>query len=414
METLGYTVHKRRLVPPLLWLVSVAFLLTGLATWMASPWLHHNLMPTVGLSLATAITVISLLSLVTLVLTTALLGWVFQREEVSWLVSVIREGVQRNQALEYQAAQLIESHLRLDESVDSQLKSVIHDTEVSAINLISQMRELHGTADGLLRHLSSSDTSAYDLEKEIEGSVASIAQINTFVQDLPDMIRGDIDLVQKSAVKEIDGLGNFTAVIKEISMQSNLLALNAAIEAARAGEAGRGFAVVANEVRKLSQRSAEAAVMIEKGLQDAKRTMLDGVKLELIDQQTADANAMVDSLHKLQVNYEHMQAYYKSLFVAVTEQNSKLASEIAEILSQIQYQDIVRQRIERVEVAVMQRNEVFAKLAHALASSNEELTPLTGDMLGVLDDYLANEEFHAPVTNSGSADPADLPKFELF
>jgi methyl-accepting chemotaxis protein len=48
-------------------------------------------------------------------------------------------------------------------------------------------------------------------------------------------------------------------VIQEIARQTNLLALNAAIEAARTGEAGKGFAVVAGEVRKLAERSREAA-----------------------------------------------------------------------------------------------------------------------------------------------------------
>ncbi len=62
-------------------------------------------------------------------------------------------------------------------------------------------------------------------------------------------------------------IGAIVESIGKLSSRTDLLALNASIESVRAGEQGRGFALVAEEVRTLSEQSAQAVVDISSRLE---------------------------------------------------------------------------------------------------------------------------------------------------
>lgn len=99
--------------------------------------------------------------------------------------------------------------------------------------------------------LQSNDEAKVSMDTIMHNSIKSVEAVN----DITEQIKQTND-----AIGEID---RAVELILSISQQTNLLSLNASIEAARAGEAGRGFAVVAEEIRRLSEQSAEGAEMIK-------------------------------------------------------------------------------------------------------------------------------------------------------
>ncbi|AGX87248.1 methyl-accepting chemotaxis protein [Candidatus Symbiobacter mobilis] len=201
------------------------------------------------------------------------------------LASSMNELMQTSEVGLGDVAQMLEAFARGDlgyridrnyEGLFGQVKEAGNSTAEQLDRVIGEVRAAADALTGVANQVSTTAQSlsmaASQQSANVDQTGSSIDKMSVSITQNSDNARITNEVATKASHEATDGGNAVTqtvgamnkiaakiGIVDDIAYQTNLLALNAAIEAARAGEHGKGFAVVAAEVRKLAERSQEAA-----------------------------------------------------------------------------------------------------------------------------------------------------------
>lgn len=229
------------------------------------------------------------------------------------------------------------------------------------------------------------------LTNEMDTIIQTATELVTYGQDrvnsVNDTIKHNVDNAGKlerstEALTDVSEQANdIVQLIGNIANQTNLLALNAAIEAARSGEHGHGFSVVAEEIRNLSEETAQSVEQVQQMLNRIQTHVLECAnQSQEISSLSSEQEGLAKQLDEAFQNISSSMVRVNDEMNTIKNANSQLTDGSDKIIGEMKAITNVSGEVAASGESATAQIEEQAATAEQIAKGNEKITELANEL----------------------------------
>ncbi|WP_225010351.1 methyl-accepting chemotaxis protein [Novosphingobium percolationis] len=248
------------------------------------------------------------------------------------------------------------------ETLCGQIEGIQQDVAQGVVAVVDRVRSIDALSQGQRDRIHASVAGADTIRQAAEVPGEIVARLAHMLAERDRIIERNFAGLQALA-DEFQGLRSSVEVISTIADKAFFLSVNAAVEAQHRGAAGVAFGLIASEMRSLARQTADSAREVGVNINGFAERMHASITAAMPDRQkeAGGLDQLIDELRGAQARLVAGGADLDRVIQTLDGGHREIVGALSEILGSLQFQDVMRQRLEQVFHALRELEDLVAR-----------------------------------------------------
>lgn len=295
-----------------------------------------------------------------------------------------------------------------------QIEGIQHEVAAGVVAVVESVGNINTLSTDQRRRIQASLAGADAIRDAAAVPGEIVDRLGGMLTERDRMISANFAGLQNLA-DEFQGLRGAVDVISQVADKAFFLSVNAAVEAHHQGRAGEAFGLIATEMRSLASQTAEGARQVGQSINafaDRMHAQLAAAMPGGNENGTLQMGALVQDLGEAQQTIVAAGRELDGVIQTLDAGHQEIVLSLSTILGNLQFQDVMRQRLEQIFGALRELDDLVARSSAGALPRRSLLDVLEAQRdLYVME---SQRQVHDDVVCEDAAGTAPVERIELF